>query len=178
MVHISEFTADLIKNNKLKLDPQRNAHIKLTFHDSCNTARGMGIFEEPRYIINNVLPEGHFVEMPPNTIREKTFCCGSSSGINANENMETPDAGRLPRANAVKYVQEKYGVNHLGCICALDRATLPTLMSYWVPDMEVTGITELVGNALVFEDEMERTTDLRDRDLVGFGSPEEGEEAE
>ncbi len=44
--------------------------------------------------------------------------------------------------------------------------------------MEVTGITELVGNALVFEDEMERTTDLRDRDLVGVGSPEEGEEAE
>ena len=37
----------------------------------------MGIFEEPRYIINNVLPEGHFFEMPPNTIREKTFCCGS-----------------------------------------------------------------------------------------------------
>ncbi len=86
--------------------------------------------------------------------------------------------GGFPRANAVKYVAEKYGVNHLGCICALDRATLPTLMSYWVPDMEVTGITELVGNALVFENEIERTTDLRDRDRVGFGEPEEGEEAE
>ena len=86
--------------------------------------------------------------------------------------------GGLARANAVKYVAEKYGVNHLGCICALDRATLPTLMSYWVPDMEVTGITELVGNALVFDDELERTTDLRDRDLVGFGESEEGEEAE
>jgi Fe-S oxidoreductase len=178
MVHISEFTADLIYHNKLKLDPQRNAHIKLTFHDSCNPARGMGIFEEPRYIINNVLPEGHFFEMPPNTIREKTFCCGSSSAINASENMEARMQGGLPRANAVKYVAEKYGVNHLGCICALDRATLPTLMEYWVPDMQVTGITELVGNALVFEDEIERTTDLRDRDLVGFGEPEEGEEAE
>ena len=64
---------------------------------------------------------------------------------------------------------EKYGVNHLGCICALDRATLPTLLQYWVPEVEVTGITELVGNALIFPDEMERTTDLRDRDLVGFG---------
>ena len=65
MVHISEFTADLIHNNKLKLDPQRNAHIKLTFHDSCNTARGMGIFEEPRYIINNVLPEGQLLRDAP-----------------------------------------------------------------------------------------------------------------
>ena len=178
MVHISEFTADLFKHGKLKVDPQRNAHIKMTFHDSCNTARGMGIFEEPRYIINQVLPEGNFLEMPPNTIREKTFCCGSSSGINANENMDIRMLGGLPRANAVKYMGEKYGVNHMGCICALDRATLPTLMNYWVPGMEITGITELVGNALVFDDEIERTTDLRDRDLVGFGEAAEEEEAE
>ncbi len=179
MVHISEFTADLIRHGKLKLDPQRNAHIKLTFHDSCNTARGMGIFEEPRYIIRHVLPEGHFFEMPPNTIREKTFCCGSSSGINANENMDLRMLGGLPRANAVKYMAEKYGVNHLGCICALDRATLPTLLQYWVPGVEVTGITEMVGNALVFDDEIERTTDLRDRDLVGVaGAGDEGEEEE
>jgi hypothetical protein len=57
-------------------------------------------------------------------------------------------------------------VNHLGCICALDRATLPTLVSYWIPGMEVTGITELVGNALVFEDEIDRDIDLRDRELL------------
>jgi hypothetical protein len=71
-------------------------------------------------------------------------------------------------------------VNHLGCICALDRATLPTLLQYWVPEVEVTGITELVGNALIFPDELERTTDLRDRDLVGFGelAEEAGEEEE
>ena len=87
--------------------------------------------------------------------------------------------GGLPRANAVKYVAEKYGVNHLGCVCALDRATLPTLMQYWVPEVDVTGITEMVGNALIFDDEIERTTDLRDRDLVGFGEEAaEEEEAE
>ncbi len=166
MVHISEFTADLIYNGKLKLDPQRNAHVKMTFHDSCNTSRGMGIFEEPRYIINNVLPEGNFFEMPPNTIREKTFCCGSSAALNADELMETRMKGGLPRANALGYVADKHGVNHLGCICALDRATLPTLVNYWIPGMEVTGITELVGNALVFEDEIDRETDLRDRELL------------
>jgi hypothetical protein len=86
--------------------------------------------------------------------------------------------GGFPRASAVRYVADKYGVNHLGCICALDRATLPTLMQYWVPEMEVTGITEMVGNALIFPDELERTTDLRDRPLVGFEEAEEEEEAE
>ena len=63
MVHIVEFTADLIKNGKLKLDPSRNDNLVMTFHDSCNTARGMGFFEEPRYVIKNVC--NNFHEMPP-----------------------------------------------------------------------------------------------------------------
>jgi hypothetical protein len=51
-------------------------------------------------------------------------------------------------------------------------------MQYWVPGMEVTGITELVANALVFDDEIERTTDLRDRPLAGFEEAAEEEGAE
>lgn len=166
MVHITEFTSDLIKNNKLKLDPSRNDHIKLTFHDSCNTARGMGIFEEPRYVIKNVC--NNFYEMPPETIREQTFCCGSGAGLNAGEDMELRMRGGLPRANAVKHVHEKYGVNMMACICAIDRAVLPTLMEYWVPEVNITGVHELVGNALVMEGETERTTDLRGEPLAGM----------
>ncbi|MEW5767075.1 MAG: sulfate reduction electron transfer complex DsrMKJOP subunit DsrK [bacterium] len=163
MVHISEFTADLIKQGKLNLDPSRNDHLKVTFHDSCNTSRGMGLLDEPRYIIKNTC--NYFYEMPDNTIREKTFCCGSGSGLNASENMELRLRGGLPRANAVKYVHEKYGVNMLACICAIDRAALPPLMNYWVPGVGVTGVTELVGNALIMKGEGERTTDLRGEDL-------------
>jgi hypothetical protein len=51
MVHISEFTADLIKHGKLELDPSRNDNKIVTFHDSCNPARGMGMLDEPRYVI-------------------------------------------------------------------------------------------------------------------------------
>ena len=97
-VHIAEFTADLIKNNKLKLDKNRNNHRKVTFHDSCNTARGMGLIEEPRYILNNVVNQ--FYEMPEETTREATFCCGSGSGLNTNELMEVRMRGGFPRANA------------------------------------------------------------------------------
>jgi Fe-S oxidoreductase len=165
-VHICEFTADLIKNGKLKLDPSRNDNLKVTFHDSCNTARGMGIFEEPRYIIKNVC--NHFYEMPENTIREQTFCCGSGSGLNAGENMETRLRGGLPRANAVKHVSEKYGVNMLACICAIDRAALVTSMDYWVPGVRVTGVHEMVANALVCKGEKKRTTDLRGDPLPGM----------
>ncbi len=171
MVHITEFTADLIKHNKLKLDPSRNDHLTLTYHDSCNTARGMGLFEEPRYIINNVC--NSFYEMPPETIREQTFCCGSGSGLNAGENMELRMRGGLPRANAAKHVHEKHGVNMMACVCAIDRAVLTASMEYWVPGVDVTGVHELVGNALVFEGERERTTDLRGEPLAGMEEEED-----
>ena len=166
MVHITEFTADLIKHNKLELDVSRNDHLKVTYHDSCNTSRGMGLLEEPRYVIKNVC--NNFYEMPANTIREQTFCCGSGSGLNAGENMELRMQGGLPRANAVKYVHEKHGVNMLSCICAIDRAALSASMEYWVPEVEVTGVHELVGNALILPGEQKRTTDLRSEPLPGM----------
>ena len=170
MVHICEFTADLIKNRKLNLKPSRNNKWKVTFHDSCNTARGMGFFEEPRYVINSVC--NHFYDMPENTIKEQTFCCGSGAGLGAEENMEMRLRGGLPRANAVKYVRDRHGVNLLSCICAIDRASFPTLLEYWVPGVETSGVHELVGNALVMKGEQERTTDMRGDPLNGTGSSE------
>ncbi|MDP7354060.1 MAG: (Fe-S)-binding protein [Desulfobacterales bacterium] len=172
VVHITEFTADLIKQGKLDLNPGRNNHLRVTYHDSCNTSRGMGLLDEPRYIIKNTCK--NFYEMPRNTIREQTFCCGSGSGLNAGENMELRMAGSLPRANAVKYVHEKHDVNMLACICAIDRVALPAAMEYWVPDVDVTGVHELVGNALNLSGQNERTTDLRSEPIPGL----EGDDGE
>ena len=163
MVHITEFTADLIRHNQLQLDPSRNDRLKVTLHDSCNPARAMGLFEEPRYVIKKVC--NHFYEMPENTIREQTFCCGGGAGLGTDENMEMRLRGGFPRANAVKFVQEKHGVNRLACICAIDRVTLHSLMEYWVPGVEVTGVHEMVANALMMKGEKERTTDLRGQPL-------------
>lgn len=159
MIHVAEFTADLIKHKKLNLDPTRNDHLNVTWHDSCNTSRGMGLLEEPRYVLKSVV--NNFHEMPDNTIREYTFCCGSGTGLNAGEDMELRMKGGLARANAVKHVHEKYGVNMLANICAIDRATLKASMEYWVPEVTVCGLHELVGNALVMKGEIERTQTMR-----------------
>ena len=163
MVHITEFTADLIKNGKLKLDPSRNDKIIGTFHDSCNPARAAGILEEPRYVIQNVL--NNFHEMPENTIREQTFCCGGGAGLGNDENIEMRMRGAFPRANALRHVRDKHGVNRLLCMCAIDRATLSALTEYWAPQVDVGGIHELVANALVMKGEKERTHDLRGEPL-------------
>ncbi len=58
----------------------------LTFHDSCNVARGSrmgdkpgGQFEIPRAIIRAVC--NNFVDMAADTIHESTFCCGGGGGL-------------------------------------------------------------------------------------------------
>ena len=176
MVHIAEFTADLIHHNKLNLDPSRNDHIVTTFHDSCNPARGMGLLDEPRYVLNAVC--NNFVEMPENTIREQTFCCGAGSGLNTEEIMELRMRSGMPRGNALRYVQEKHGVNHMACVCAIDRATLPPLANYWAPGVNVSGLHELVGNALVMKGESKRTMDLRQEDLPNVVEDDDAPEAQ
>ena len=159
MVHIMEFTADLIHHGALMLDPSQNDHIRATFHDSCNPARAMGILEEPRYVIKSVC--NNFFEMPENTIREKTFCCGGGAGLGTDEMMEMRLRGGMPRGHAVRHVRDKHGVNQLAAMCAIDRATLPTVCDYWAPGVKVTGIHELVANALVMKGQKEREVNLR-----------------
>lgn len=164
MLHIAEFTADLIHEGKLHLDPKRNNRWKVTYHDSCNPSRAMGLLEEPRCILRSSC--NYFYEMPENTIREQTFCCGSGSGLGTDENMEMRLRGGFPRATAVRHVKETHGVNLLACICAIDKATLPTLLDYWVPGVEVAGVHELLGNALIMRGEKPRTTNLRGEPLL------------
>jgi Fe-S oxidoreductase len=159
MVHIAEFTADLIKHGKLNIDKSRNDNVISTFHDSCNPARAMGLFEEPRYVLKNVL--NHYYEMPRMTTREQTFCCAGGSGLGTDEFMDMRLRGGLPRGNAVKYVRDKHEVNTLSCICAIDRATLVPLSQYWAPGVRVSGVHELVGNALIMPGEKERELNLR-----------------
>ena len=159
MIHIMEFLADIIKHGKLKLDPSRNDGRRVTFHDSCNPSRGMGMLEEPRYVIKNVCHD--FFEMPSNTIREQTFCCGGGAGLGTEENMEVRLRGGYPRGNAVRHVQEKHGVNVLAACCAIDRATLTNVCDYWAPGVKVSGISELVANAMVMKGEKTREINFR-----------------
>ncbi len=165
MIHIAEFTADLIRHGKIKLDPSRNDHWVPTYHDSCNPARAMGLLEEPRYILQKCC--NNFVEMPEGTIRESTFCCGSGAGLGTDENLEMRLRGGLPRGNAVRYVRDNNGVNILLCMCAIDKATLPAVCDFWANGVQVGGVHEMVGNALIMTGESERKVDLRGQPLKG-----------
>ncbi len=147
IVHICEFTADLMKHKKLNLDPSRNDKYKVVFADSCNPARAMGLIEEPRYILKNVC--NNYVEMHPEASKEKVYCCGSGGGLLTGEIMDTRYAGALPRAMAMK----ETGANFIALICAVCKAGHTPIIEHYEIDATIGGVHELVGNALVMEGE-------------------------
>jgi Fe-S oxidoreductase len=71
-----ELFAELIRDDKLKLDKSVWDDEVFTYHDSCNIARSGGIWEEPRVVINAAVND--FREMEHNC--EESFCCGGGGG--------------------------------------------------------------------------------------------------
>lgn len=142
--HISQFMADMMRKGAFdgKLDKRANDDYVVTYHDPCNPARAGQLVEEPREILRACC--SHFVEMPADTIREKTYCCGAGGGLLTDEIMAIRMAGGKPRALAVKHVK----ANYLATICAICKAQLPEAMRYWDVPVQVGGVIELFTNAI------------------------------
>lgn len=152
-MNILEYTADLIRKGKLKLDKSRNDDVVVTLHDPCNMARAGDLTEEARYILKAVC--NNFVEMDESAIREKTFCCGGGGGLLTEEIMELRMKGGLARAMAVKDVVESHGVNYLAAPCAIDKAQLPLVMQHYNLPVQVGGVHDLVSKAIILEGQRE-----------------------
>lgn len=152
--HIVEFTHELIRRGALDLDPEANDHLTVTFHDSCNVARASrmgdepgGQFRLPREVIQKVT--NRYVEMPQDTIGERTFCCGGGGGLLTDEITELRVKGASPRMQALEHVRENNGVNFMAAICAICKTQFSKVMPYHdVPMDTIGGVHQLVGNAI------------------------------
>ena len=95
MVHICEFTADLITHGKLKLDPRAQRPLDGDLPRLLQPGARRWACSRSR-ATSSAACCNHFHEMPENTIREQTFCCGSGAGLGTDENMEMRLRGGLP----------------------------------------------------------------------------------
>lgn len=153
-MHICEFTWDLIQRGALKFDKEANDHRVITFHDSCNVARASrmgdtpgGQFEIPRAIIRAVANK--YVEMAPDTTREKTYCCGGGGGLLTDELLDLRVKGALPRMEALRAVADRHGVNFMATICAICKAQFTKVLPYYGFKMSmVGGVHQLVSTAI------------------------------
>ncbi|MEA3291935.1 MAG: (Fe-S)-binding protein, partial [Pseudomonadota bacterium] len=152
--HICEFTYDLLQKGALKLNPEANDDKVVTFHDSCNVARGsrMGNFPGGQFVIPREVIKAacnHYVDMAPETIHEKTFCCGGGGGLLTDELIELRVKGVMPRMNALQHVIEEHGVTHMAAICAICKTQFVKTMPYYGMGMDMMiSIHHLVGDAL------------------------------
>ncbi|MBE0530212.1 MAG: (Fe-S)-binding protein [Rhodospirillales bacterium] len=152
--HICEYTWDLIQKGGLNLDATANDDKVVTFHDSCNPARAAGMggypggqFDIPRNIIKTVCNK--FVDMHPDTIREKTFCCGGGGGLLTEELMPVRIAGMKPRMQALKQVMDEKGVTHMAAICAICKSQFTGVMPrYGMDPYMIVSLHQLVNNAI------------------------------
>jgi len=60
-------------------NPKRNFHGRVTYHDACHLAHGLGVREAPRKLLASI-PGITLVEMP-----ESDLCCGSAGSYNLTE---------------------------------------------------------------------------------------------
>jgi Fe-S oxidoreductase len=152
--HICELTDDLIQRGAIRLDKEANDARVVTFHDSCNVARGAGMGGIPRgqFIIPRRIIQAscnHFHDMAPETIHEATFCCGGGGGLLTDELTELRVKGALPRMEALKAVVDEHGVNFMATICAICKAQFSKVLPYYKFDMGmVGGVHQLVGDAI------------------------------
>lgn len=152
--HICEFTNDLIARGALNLDKSANDHMTLTFHDSCNVARASrmgnapgGQFTIPRDVIKASC--NNFVDMAPDTIGDRTFCCGGGGGLLTDDLMEIRVKGALPRMEALRDVVDKQGVTHMAAICAICKSQFAKTMPYYdLPMDTIVSVHQLVSNAI------------------------------
>jgi Fe-S oxidoreductase len=152
--HICEVTHDLIQQGALTLDPSANDDKVVTFHDSCNIARGArmgntvgGQLHIPRAVIKSAV--NRFVDMAPETTCDRTFCCGGGGGLLTDDLMELRVKGALPRMEALKQVVDDHGVTHMAAICAICKSQFTKVMPYYGFSMDmVVAIHGLLSEAI------------------------------
>lgn len=153
--HMLEVTWPALRDGKLTIDKSRNDDMTLTFHDSCNVARGSnmgdkegGQFDFPRSVIKAVC--NNFVEMPKGTTKDETFCCGAGGGLLTDDLMDIRIKGSQPRMQALKHVADNHGVTHMAAICAICKSQFSKTLPYFGFSMDqIVSVHQLVSNAIV-----------------------------
>jgi Fe-S oxidoreductase len=76
VLHAVEFLPQLIKEKRLVV--KETPSLRATYHDPCHLGRYLGIYDEPRDVLN-ALPGITLLERT--ATRENTICCGAGGGM-------------------------------------------------------------------------------------------------
>lgn len=147
VVNILEYTWDVWKQGRLKLDPNVVTE-KVAYHDPCNIARQGWIVDKPREILKAFCK--NYVEMTPTG--EDNICCGGGGGtvsIDEIRAYRTTVGGKL-KADQIR----KSGCKILIAPCANCKKQLKELVEDQKIDCEVMGLHDLIYKAIIFDESL------------------------
>ena len=159
--HMIEFTYDLIQRDKMSFDKSKNDHRVVTFHDSCNVARGsnMGDIENGQFILPREVIKAacnNFSDMHKSTIKSTTFCCGGGGGLLTDDLIDLRIKGAKPRMHALKQSEQDNGVNTLAAICAICKSQFSKVLpNYDFDPYMIVSVHQLVSDAIILTKDSE-----------------------
>ncbi|MBD3186209.1 FAD-binding protein [Candidatus Bathyarchaeota archaeon] len=94
--HLTEILLEGIRNEKIDF---KQVKMKVTYHDPCHLGRGVGIYEQPREILN-AIPGITLLEMEHH--HHDARCCGAGGGFRVSHPIESIKLGKQRLLEAIK----------------------------------------------------------------------------
>ncbi|MES9874770.1 MAG: (Fe-S)-binding protein [Candidatus Sedimenticola sp. 6PFRAG7] len=144
VVHILELLDQLRQEGRIKTQGLETD--TMTFHDPCSLVRKGGVIDSPRNLMGMVTD--NFVEM--NEHGTMAWCCGGGGGVSSNEDA---DELRIKVFNRKKEQLAETKADNLVTACANCRLVIEEGLEEHNVDMPVLGLSELIADHLVTDDE-------------------------
>lgn len=128
--------AERLKNYKGKI---KKLNIKVTYHDPCNVARGMGMVDEPRDILKKIGVE--LVELP--TKGKQAECCGGGGGLLVSDN---PLAEKLAEKRMNQALE--IGVDTLVTLCPTCEFNIANVADKNGGKLEVKNLLDIIHESI------------------------------
>lgn len=136
--HISQFVAEAIKEGRLII--KKSLKERIIYHDPCYLSRGVGVIEEPRYVLRSI-PFVELIEFERHGLNSR--CCGAGGAARKVFHENAIKMGRLTIDEAV----EK-GADRLILSCPACYSKMHEAMEGYERQIRITDIMELIGSLL------------------------------
>jgi Fe-S oxidoreductase len=139
VVYHTQLLSDLIKQEKVKVPPDKVQKISVTLHDACYASRYNSIFDEPRRVLESSV--AHLKEMERS--KEKTFCCGAGGSNYWFKVAQGRSIAGIRTAEAAKT-----GANEIATECPFCLSMFDDTTKVMNTGMGVKDVAEIVAECL------------------------------
>ena len=124
-----------MRENKDKL---KKLDVKVTYHDPCHIGRHMGIYDEPRQILEEI---AELIEIRTN--RYAASCCGAGGGVKKG----FPELALEIAENRIKEAEET-GADYIASTCPFCYRNLSDAINSLNSKMKMVDLVDLVLRSL------------------------------